>query len=88
MNSLGATLEHAPRKTTSVDAASRFDELPLVLSVQQVQEVLNVSKTTAYELIHTGAIASVKIGRTFRVTRVALEKFLGLSDEAPATLTT
>jgi excisionase family DNA binding protein len=61
-------------------------ELPLVLSVQQVQDVLDVSKTTAYELVHTGAIASVKIGRTFRVTRAALAKFLGLSDEAPATL--
>ena len=62
-------------------------ELPLVLSVQQVQNVLDVSKTTAYELVHTGAIASVRIGRSFRVTRAALAAFLGLADEAAATLT-
>jgi excisionase family DNA binding protein len=61
-------------------------ELPLVLTVQQVQDILDVSKTTAYELVHSGAIASVKIGRTFRVTRSALAAFLGLSDEAAATL--
>jgi len=65
-----------------------FEELPIVLTVQQVQNVLAISKTTAYELIHTGAIASVKIGRTFRVTRAAFAAFLGLSDEAAATLTT
>jgi excisionase family DNA binding protein len=65
-----------------------FDELPIVLTVQQVQNVLGVSKTTAYELIHTGAIASVKIGRAFRVTRTAFAAFLGLPDEAAATLTT
>jgi excisionase family DNA binding protein len=63
-------------------------ELPLVLTVQQVQEVLNVSKTTAYELVHTGAIPSVRIGRTFRVTRAAVAEFLGLSDELPTILAT
>lgn len=63
-----------------------LSELPLVLTVQQVQEVLDICKTTAYELVHTGAIESVQIGRTFRVTRTALAKFLGLPDEAPATL--
>ena len=62
-------------------------DLPLVLTVQQVQDVLDVCKTTAYELVHTGTIGSVKIGRSFRVTRAALAKFLGLPDEAPATLT-
>jgi excisionase family DNA binding protein len=61
-------------------------ELPLVLSVRQVQYVLGICKTTAYELVHTGAIESVSIGRTFRVTRAALAKFLGLADEAPTTL--
>ena len=71
---------------TTTKQCLRFDELPFVLNVQQVQDILDVSKTTAYELVHTGAIASVKIGRSFRVTRAALAKFLGLPDEAPATL--
>ena len=59
--------------------AESLAELPLVLTVQQVQEILWVSKTTAYELVHTGAIESVRVGRHFRVTRPALAKFLGLA---------
>ena len=61
--------------------AESLAELPLVLTVQQVQEILQVSKTTAYELVHSGEIESVPIGRHFRVTRPALAKFLGLTDE-------
>ena len=64
-----------------------LSDLPIVLTVQQIQDVLGICKTTAYELVHTGALESVKIGRTFRVTRSAFAKFLGLPDEAPATLT-
>ncbi|MEO6834757.1 MAG: helix-turn-helix domain-containing protein [Candidatus Tumulicola sp.] len=63
-----------------------LSELPLVLTVQQIQDILDVSKTTAYELVHTGAIPSVRIGRTFRVTRAAVAEFLGLSDELPGTV--
>ncbi len=61
-------------------------ELPLVLTVQQLQAVLQVSKTTAYELVHSGAISSVRIGRAFRVSRAALAKYLGLTEEVHETL--
>jgi excisionase family DNA binding protein len=59
-------------------------DLPLVLTVKQVQSILAVSKTMAYQLVHTGELPSVRIGKSFRVTRAALEKFLGLGAEAPA----
>jgi excisionase family DNA binding protein len=69
------------------EMAQSLPELPFVLTVQQVQKILRVSKTTAYELVNSGTLESVKIGRTFRVTRSAFAKFLGLPDEPAATLT-
>jgi excisionase family DNA binding protein len=86
----GRPLPPGAKTTTSPDVESRkivaesLADLPLVLSVQQVQEILAVSKTTAYQLVHTGTIPSIRIGRSFRVTRAALAMFLGLGDELPA----
>lgn len=40
---------------------------PLLLSIEQVAQQLNVGRTTAYRLIQEGIIPSVKIGRLRRV---------------------
>lgn len=39
-----------------------FDELPLMLSIVQVAEVLGISKTSAYELSHTKSFPSMTVG--------------------------
>lgn len=52
------------------------DELD-VLSVRDVARILRIGRNQAYELVRSGAIASVRIGRSIRVPKVALERFLG-----------
>jgi excisionase family DNA binding protein len=46
-----------------------------VLKVREVAAELRCGKNQAYELVRTGAIRSVRIGRAVRVTREALEAF-------------
>jgi excisionase family DNA binding protein len=70
----------------SGDQAMHFDELPDVMTVDQVRCVLQLSETTMYSLVRAGTILSVKVGRQFRVTKRALKKFLGLDDELAANL--
>ena len=48
----------------------------LTLTVPQMAKELNISRNTAYELIRSGQIRSVRIGRQIRIPRDALLEFL------------
>lgn len=50
-----------------------FDELPLMLSVIQVAEVLGISKTSAYELVHSDDFPSITIGKRLIIPK---DKFI------------
>lgn len=52
------------------------DSIPVVMNVEVVAKILNVGKNTVYNLIHSGAIKSVYIGRQIRITRKALLEYL------------
>lgn len=49
------------------------DEL---LTVEAVADTLKVGRTTVYELLNSGALASVKIGRCRRVLRSDLNAYI------------
>ena len=50
---------------------------PLVLTVEEAAKALRIGRTAAYEAVRRGEIPSVRIGRSLRVPRHALEKLLG-----------
>ena len=49
-----------------------YDELPLMLSVQEIAKVLGISKTSAYELVRSKGFPVLKIGSRMVVPK---EKF-------------
>lgn len=49
---------------------------PLALKVEQVAQLLAVSRSQAYALVREGRIPSVKVGNAIRVPRRALEAWL------------
>jgi excisionase family DNA binding protein len=53
-----------------------IQELPAVLTMKDVQDVLGICKPKAYELAHTQGFPVVKIGRTFRVPKTAFLRWL------------
>ena len=53
-----------------------FNELPLMLTAEEVSRLLRIGRTSVYEAIRCGAIPSVKIGRTVRVPRHRLLEML------------
>ena len=53
-----------------------LDDLPLVLRVEDLMPVLDIGRNTAYELIRSGQIRSVRVGRKLRVPKQAVEEFL------------
>ena len=47
-----------------------------LLTVAEVAATLRISKMTVYRMLHDGVIPAVRVGRSFRVSREAVENFL------------
>ena len=56
-----------------------FDELPLTLRVEDLMPILGIGRNTAYELVRSKQIFSVKIGRQLRIPKQALIDYLASS---------
>lgn len=59
-----------------VNQTVSFHDLPLVLTIEDLMNVLTIGRNTAYEIIRSGQIRSVRIGKQIRIPRDALEEFL------------
>lgn len=61
----------------SKSTITNTDDLPLVLTVSEVSDILDIGKNTAYDLIRSGAIKSFRAGRQIRVSKSALLEYFG-----------
>lgn len=62
-----------------------LSDLPDLLTVEEARQILRVGRNQVYAAIHEGELYAVKLGRSIRVPRVALERMLtgeGTSDAA------
>ena len=53
-----------------------FDELPLSMSIEDVMLILGIGRNTAYALVRSGKLRSIRIGRQLRITKEAMVAFL------------
>lgn len=44
-------------------------ELPVILTVYDIKDILNIGLRQAYELIHSKQFHSVKVGRCYKVSK-------------------
>ena len=54
-----------------------LDDLPLALRVEDLMPILGIGRNTAYELVRSGQIRSIRVGRKIRVPKDAVAAFLG-----------
>ena len=66
---------------TKKEYAKQFHDLPDALSAKEVSEALRINIKTAYKLIKSGTLPSVKIGREYRVAKAELINFLRRRDK-------
>jgi excisionase family DNA binding protein len=69
-----------PRAATRADrcvlmTSSNLSEIKF-LTVAEVAAVMRVSRMTVYRLVHAGELASVRVGRSFRVPEHAVHSYL------------
>ena len=62
------------------DKYRSFNDLPLTLCVEDLMPILGIGRNTAYELVRSGQIFSVKIGRQLRIPKQALIDYLSGKD--------
>jgi len=53
-----------------------IEELPLVLRVEDLIPILDLSRNKIYEIVRCGRIRSIKIGKQYRIPREAVMEFL------------
>lgn len=58
-----------------------FREYPDVLNVEQVSNILNVSKKTVYKIVKDGSLSCLKVGREIRVPKYFLMKYLNIVEK-------
>lgn len=53
-----------------------FNSYPDVLSVKQLCEILDIGKNTAYRLLQSGEIKSIKIGKVYKIPKKEVRRYL------------
>ena len=53
-----------------------IDDLPLTLRVEELMPILGIGRNTADELVRSGKIRSIRIGRQLRIPKDALVAYL------------
>ena len=55
---------------------TNYDELPLVLDVEDVQRIMGISRTSAYELVHTPRFPAFRSGRLIKIIKEAFFEWM------------
>ena len=53
-----------------------YEDLPAILSVEDLMSFLGIGKNSAYNLVRSGQIKSIRIGRQIRITRESVIAFV------------
>ena len=53
-----------------------LDELPVTLRVEELMPILGIGRNTAYQLVRSGRLRSIRVGRQVRIPKKALIEFL------------
>ena len=53
-----------------------LENLPITMRLEELMPILGIGRNTAYNLVRSGQIFSIRIGRQLRIPRAALIAFL------------
>ena len=53
-----------------------FDDIPLVLTVEELMPILSIGRNTAFALVRSGQIKSIRAGKQIRIFKHELLEYL------------
>jgi excisionase family DNA binding protein len=57
-------------------SVKNIEELPAILTVQQLRDFLGLSRPKSYELVHTNGFPMVRFGRVIRIPKEGLLRWM------------
>lgn len=64
------------RRSIVLSRSVRYDDLPLVLDVTDIQHIMGISRVSAYELVHMTGFPVFRSGRLIKVSKIAFFEWL------------
>ena len=64
-----------------------FDDIPLILTVEDLMPILGIGRNTAYDLVRSGQLRCIRIGKQIRILKQDLQQFLTGEGGTEATCT-
>ena len=58
-----------------------LDDLPVTLRVEELMPILGIGRNTAYELVRSGRLRSIRVGRQIRIPKAEVLRFLNTNAE-------
>ncbi len=58
-----------------------YEDLPLVLDVADIQQIMGISRASAYELVHTPGFPAFRSGRLIKVSKTAFFEWMAKGSE-------
>ncbi len=53
-----------------------FNEYDDLITVEELCDILSIGKNIAYKLLNTGDIKAFRTGRTWKIPKISLEKYI------------
>lgn len=53
-----------------------FEDYPDILTIQELREILYIGRNRAYALLESGALRGIKVGRSWRVSKDELLRYV------------
>ena len=53
-----------------------LDDLPVTLRVEELMPILGIGRNTAYELVRSDKLRSIRVGRQIRIPKAEVLRFL------------
>ena len=72
------SLETRCQGNLDMRSVQRTGEIPTLLTVEEVAAQLRIGRNSAYNLVKSGQIKSIKIGRTIRIPKMAVLEYIGM----------
>ena len=61
---------------SETNKTSALEDLPMTIRVVDLMPILKIGRNTAYELVRSGKIKSIRVGHQLRIPRTALAEFM------------
>ena len=69
-------MKHEAKEITSTIQARHIRGYPDLMTVKDIQDILHIGRSTAYKLLQSGELRTLRIGSIYRIPKAYLTDFI------------